>query len=69
MKYKCMLSKELLATKTHIQVVCVDCKRVTEVWSSNSIGMDFNCPKCGSHGFNRKAIIDETSDNLRSRKS
>lgn len=56
MKYKCMLSKELLATKIHIQVMCYGCGRQTEITTDNTIGMNLSCHKCGSHGFKREVI-------------
>lgn len=59
MKFKCMLSKEQLAMEIHIQIECVSCGRQTEVTSSNVVGMNFSCQKCGSLGFHRKAILDE----------
>ena len=62
MKFKCMLSKKQLAMKIHIQIECVSCKRITDVWSSNVVGMNFSCQKCGSLGFHRKAVVDEKGE-------
>lgn len=63
MKFKRILTAKQLKEKIHIQIECVGCKRVTDVWSSNVIGMNFSCPNCGSLGFHRKAVDDVAGKN------
>jgi predicted RNA-binding Zn-ribbon protein involved in translation (DUF1610 family) len=55
MKFQAMPAEDLVR-EVHIHITCLSCGRQTEVHSSNAIGMNFRCMKCGSQGVHREVI-------------